>query len=70
MNETFYKNVRPVPRTMDEAYKTPTYAQAIWKCESETERGLSALFEKLVGMSLLFVFGFTVASFTIWLTNT
>lgn len=70
MNETFYKNVRAVPRTLDEAYKTPTYAQAIWKCESETERGLSALFEKLVGMALLFVFGFTVASFTIWLTNT
>jgi hypothetical protein len=70
MNETFYKNVRPVSRTLDEAYKTPTYAQAIWRCESETERGLSALFEKLVGMSLLFVFGFTVASFTIWLTNT
>lgn len=70
MNETFYKNVRPVPRTLDEAYKTPTYAQAVWKCESETERGLSALFEKLVGMTLLFVFGFAVAGFTLWLTNT
>lgn len=70
MNETFYKNVRPVPRTLDEACKTPTYAQAIWKCESEAERGLSALFEKLVGMSLLFVFGFAVASFTLWLTRT
>lgn len=70
MNETFYKNVRPVPRTLDEARKTPTYAQAIWKCESEAERGLSALFEKLVGMSLLFVFGFAVASFTLWLTRT
>lgn len=69
MNETFYKNVRPVPRTLDEAYKTPTYAQAIWKCESETERGLSALFEKLVGMTLLFVFGFAVAGFTLWLTS-
>lgn len=70
MNETFYKNVRPVPRTMDEAYKTPTYAQAIWKCESETERGLSALLEKLLGMALLFVFGFGVAGFTVWLTRT
>ena len=70
MNETFYKNVRPVPRTLDEAYKTPTYAQAIWKCETETERGLSALLEKLVGMTLLFLFGMAVAGFTVWLTRT
>ena len=70
MNETFYKNVRPVPRTLDEAYKTPTYAESIWKCESENERGLSALLEKLAGMALLFVFGFAVSGFTVWLTRT
>jgi hypothetical protein len=69
MHETFYKNVRPLPRTLDEAYKTPTYAQAIWKCETETERGLSALLEKLLGMALLFVFGMAVAGFTLWLTR-
>jgi hypothetical protein len=70
MNETFYKNVRPVPRTLDEALKTPTYAQAIWKCETETERELSALFEKCLGLVLLFVFGFAVSGFTVWLTRT
>lgn len=70
MNDTFYKNVRPLPRTMDEAYKTPTYAQAIWKCETETERGLYALLEKLATVVLLFVFGFAVSGFTLWLTRT
>lgn len=69
MNETFYKNVRPVPRTLDEAYKTPTYAQALWKCESENERGLSALMEKVVGYVFVFAFGFAISGFTIWLTR-
>lgn len=70
MNETFYKNVRPLPRTMDEAYKTATYAQPFWKCQTEAQRGLSALFEKLVGLTLLFVFGFAVSGITVWLTHT
>jgi hypothetical protein len=70
MNETFYKNVRPLPRTMDEAYKTATYAQPFWKCQTETQRGLSALLEKLVGLTLLFLFGIAVAGFTVWLTHT
>ena len=70
MNEVFYKNVRPLPRTMDEAYKSPTYAQAIWKCESETQHGLYALLEKLVGYAFMFVFGFAVSGFTVWLTRT
>jgi hypothetical protein len=70
MNETFYKNVRPLPRTMDEAYKTATYAQPFWKCQTEAERGLSALLEKLVGLTLLFLFGIAVAGFTVWLTHT
>ena len=69
MNEVFYKNVRPVPRTMDEAYKTPTYAQAIWKCETEQERGLSALVEKLLGYAFMFAFGFLVSAMTVWLTR-
>ena len=70
MNETFYKNVRPVPRTLDEAFKTPTYAQAIWKCETETKRGLSALFEKLLGLTILFLFSFAVIGLTVWLMRT
>lgn len=70
MNETFYKNVRPVSRTLDEACKTPTYAQAIWRCESETERGLSALFEKLVGYALTFVLGVSITALAVWLTST
>jgi hypothetical protein len=70
MNETFYKNVRPLPRTLDEAYKTPTYAQPFWKCQTEAERGLSALLEKLVGLVLLFLFAMAVSGFTLWLTRT
>jgi hypothetical protein len=70
MNETFYKNVRPVPRTLDEALKTATYAQPFWKCETEAQRGLSALFEKFLGLALLFLFGFAVSGFTLWLTRT
>jgi hypothetical protein len=69
MNEVFYKNVRPVPRTMDEAYKTPSYAQAIWKCETEQQRGLSALVEKIVGYAFMFAFGFLVSAMTVWLTR-
>ena len=70
MNETFYKNVRAVPRTLDEAYKTPTYAQAIWRCETEAERGLSAMFEKFLGYMFTFLFGFGVMAVAVWLTNT
>lgn len=70
MNDVFYKNVRPVPRTLDEAYKTPSYAQAIWKCESEHERGLSALLEKMAGYAFMFGFGFLVSAITVWLTRT
>lgn len=69
MNETFYKNVRPLPRTLDEAYKTPTYAQAVWRCEGETQHGLHALLEKLVGYVSTVLFAFIVAAFTVWLTR-
>lgn len=69
MNDVLYKNLRPLPRSVDEAYKTPTYAQAIWKCESESEYGLHALLEKLVGYVTTVLFAFLVAAFTVWLTR-
>lgn len=70
MDEVIYKNVRPLPRTLDEAYKTPTYAQAIWRCETETERGLSAMFEKFIGYLFTFLFGFATMALAVWLTST
>ena len=71
--EKFVMNYRKhthVPRTYDEAYKTATYATAMWKCRTENQRGLEHLLEKIVGMALFLLYGFAVAGFTIWLTHT
>jgi hypothetical protein len=67
---TNYRRYTHAPRTYDEAYKTATYATAMWKCRTENQRGVEHLLEKVVGLTFLFVFGFAVAGFTIWLTRT
>lgn len=46
------KSIRPIPRTLDEAYRTPTYASAIQKFPSDTQHTLNFLPDILVGMFL------------------
>ena len=69
MNETFYKNVRPVPRTMDEAYKTPSYAQAVWKYKSETSKGVRDALEWAAWFAICGLFVAVWTGFFSWIMN-
>lgn len=37
-------------RSVDEAFRTPTYAQAFWRCETEFEYGVRQLKEIMLGL--------------------
>jgi hypothetical protein len=65
--ETVYKNVSRVPRTTDEAFKTADYATPIWRCESDTDKGIKFFIDMVVGMLMVAVPLVAVYSFVSWL---
>ena len=65
--ETVYKNVSRVPRTTDEAFKTADYATPIWRCESDTEKGIKFFVNMVVGMLMVALPLLLVYSFIVWL---
>jgi hypothetical protein len=65
--ETVYKNVSRVPRTTDEAFKTADYATPIWRCETDTDKGIKFLVDMVVGMVMVAVPLVAVYSFVSWL---
>lgn len=46
--ESVYKNTGTTPRTYDEAYNTPDYATALWKCETDNKRGMKMIIRWVV----------------------
>ena len=65
--ETVYKNVGTTPRTSDEAFKTADYATPIWRCETDTDKGIKFLVDMVVGMVMVAVPLVAVYSFVSWL---
>jgi hypothetical protein len=65
--ETVYKNVSRVPRTLDEAFKTADYATPIWRCETDTQKGVKFFINMLVGMLVVGLPLVMVYSFVVWL---
>jgi hypothetical protein len=65
--ESVYKNVGTTPRTSDEAFKTATYATPIWRCETDTQKGLKFLVNMIVGMLAVALPLTLVYSFVVWL---
>lgn len=65
--ETVYKNVSRVPRTLDEAFKTADYATPIWRCETDTQKGLKFFADMIVGMLMVALPLVMVYSFVVWL---
>ena len=62
-----YKNLHPVARTSDEAFKTADYATPIWRCESDTEKGIKFFVNMVVGMLVVGLPLVLVYSFIVWL---
>jgi hypothetical protein len=65
--ETVYKNVSKIPRTSDEAFKTADYATPIWRCESDTEKGIKFFVDMVIGMLMVALPMALVYSFISWL---
>ena len=65
--KTVYKNVSKVPRSVDEAFKTADYATPIWRCESDTEKGIKFFVNMVVGMLMVALPMALVYSFMVWL---
>ena len=65
--ETVYKNVSRVPRTLDEAFKTADYATPIWRCETDTQKGIKFFINMVVGMLMVALPLVMVYSFVVWL---
>ena len=65
--KTVYKNVSKVPRSVDEAFKTADYATPIWRCESDTEKGIKFFVNMVVGMLMVALPLLLVYSFVVWL---
>lgn len=65
--ETVYKNVSRVPRTTDEAFKTADYATPIWRCETDTQKGIKFFINMVVGMLMVALPLVMVYSFVVWL---
>jgi hypothetical protein len=61
------KNVGTTPRTTDEAFKTADYATPIWRCESDTEKGIKFVVDMVVGMLVVAVPMALVYGFMVWL---
>ena len=62
-----YKNLHPIARTSDEAFKTADYATPIWRCESDTEKGIKFFVNMVVGMLMVALPMALVYSFIVWL---
>ena len=62
-----YKNVSKLPRTTDEAFKTADYATPIWRCETDTEKGIKFFVNMVVGMLVVALPLLLVYSFMVWL---
>jgi hypothetical protein len=67
--EIVYKNVSPVARTTDEAFKTADYATPIWRCENDTDKGIKFLVNMVIGMLMVAVPLVAVYSFVLWLDS-
>ena len=65
--ESVYKNVGTTPRTADEAFKTADYATPIWRCETDTQKGIKFLIDMVIGMVAVAVPLVMVYSFVVWL---
>lgn len=64
-----YKNVSKLPRTSDEAFKTADYATPIWRCETDTEKGIKFFVNMVVGMLMVALPLLAVYSFMVWLDS-
>jgi hypothetical protein len=65
--KSVYKNVGTTPRTLDEAFKTADYATPIWRCESDTDKGMKFLVDMVVGMLVVGLPLVLIYSFMVWL---
>jgi hypothetical protein len=65
--KSVYKNVGATPRSVDEAFKTADYATPIWRCETDTEKGIKFFVGMVVGMLVVASPLLLVYSFMIWL---
>ena len=62
-----YKNLHPVARTSDEAFKTADYATPFWRCESDTEKGIKFFVDMVIGMLMVGLPLVALYSFISWL---
>ena len=62
-----YKNLHPIARTSDEAFKTADYATPIWRCESDTEKGIKFFVDMVIGMLMVGLPLVALYSFISWL---
>ena len=67
--KSVYKNVGTAPRTLDEAFKTADYATPIWRCESDTDKGLKFFVDMVVGMLVVGLPLVLIYSFMVWLDS-
>jgi hypothetical protein len=54
-------------RSVSEAFKDADYATPIWRCETDTQKGLKFLMEMIVGMLVVALPLLLVYSFVVWL---
>ena len=54
-------------RSASEAFKDATYAQSIWKCESDFEYGVRFISEMVVGMFTVFMYLLVPVLVAVWL---
>ena len=64
-----YKNLHPIARSTDEAFKTADYATPIWRCETDTEKGVKFFVNMVVGMLMVILPLLAVYSFMVWLDS-
>jgi hypothetical protein len=62
-----YKNLHPTPRSLDEAFKTADYATPIWRCETDTQKGIKFFVDMVVGMLVVGLPLVLIYSFMVWL---
>jgi hypothetical protein len=56
-------------RSASEAFKDADYATPIWRCETDTQKGLKFLVEMVVGMLMVALPLSLVYSFVVWLDS-
>ena len=54
-------------RSASEAFRDADYATPIWRCETDTQKGLKFLVEMIVGMLMVALPLSLVYSFVVWL---